>query len=231
MHIDARLNPTTGREEIVYDERTYIEQLTNNPMNQIYIMSGGSTTETIQGFVDVEMSFGGTSSYNAETLGKGAADNANKTMASVESWMGPDAAREGNRVNSVKLSRQSWQSSSLNTLSFDLFIVATKDGDNPMADGNKIWDYLLPREISGLLMQTPGDYLVSQWGNQENAVSIVIGDWFRSYESWLMSTGIITVSKQKAPDGVTPLYVKMSITLTQCRDFFAEEVKSWFITG
>ena len=44
-----------------------------------------------------------------------------------------------------------------------------------------------------------------------------------------MSAGQLTVSKQKQPNGIDPLFVKISVTLTPARDFYAEEVKQWFV--
>ena len=45
-----------------------------------------------------------------------------------------------------------------------------------------------------------------------------------------MSAGQMTVSKQKQENGIDPLFVKISITLTPARDFYADEVQDWFVT-
>ena len=213
----------------VDSEATYVDQLTSDPKNKVVIY-GGSVTSPISGFIDAETVFGASASYNAEQLGYDAANAANKIASSAEN-SGIGGIHANKRTNSVKLSRQSWQSSSFNTLAFDLFVVATKDGQNPMTEGIKIYDYLLPIELNLGFMIVPGNYYVNPFGGEAiNAVSVFIGEWFSSPNSWLMSAGQMTVSKQKQENGIDPLFVKISITLTPARDFYADEVQDWFVT-
>ena len=209
------------------DDSSYIRQLTKYSDNQILITTQ-SPTEAITGFVDADIVFGANSTYNPESVSSSAAaamDSMSKTTF--------DNIGSNKRTNSVKLSRQSWQTSSFNSLTFDLFIISINDSSiNPLHEGIKIYDYLLPRQDGdyyGGTMIVPNGYIVNPLGTQENAIDVTIGSWFQSIGNcFLMQAGTMEVSKQKMTDGVTPLYVKINVTLQPSRDFFAEEVKSWF---
>ena len=199
----------------------YIDKLRNNPQNKIMISS--PNCQQISAFVDADIDFGSTASYNANTMDgealKGLKDSADVPMRGLNT-----------RISSKNLSKLAWQNSAVNNLGFELYFIATKPGDNPLTDAVKIYDYLLPETAGAGLMYTPGKYTTGfvDSAGVSNACTIKIGNWFFSRNQWVMISGDFSVSKQKQSDGVKPLYVKVRVQFQPVRDFYANEVKDWF---
>ncbi len=198
----------------------YIDKLRNNPQNKIMISS--PNCQQISAFVDADIDFGSTASYNANSIDE-------EALSAAKAGLDPVMRNTEYRMASKNLSKLVWQNSATNNLGFELFFIATKPGDNPLTDAVKIYDYLLPTG-AGLLMVTPGRYETGTVLSSEvsNACNIKIGDWFFSRNQWVMISGSFSVSKQKQSGGVKPLYVKVSVQFQPVRDFYADEVKGWF---
>lgn len=216
------------------DKITYYEDIISNDANKILILGYGG--KTIVGFVDGEQVFSTTASYNNEFAGGplGSADAVNSSNDMARKWStGGSMAEAVYRPN--KLTRMSWQSSSFNALSFDIYVPAVTGEEDQLEQPLNMFYFTLLSEAGGVFGQTgykiiPNRYSVTQFGSQENALSVKIGNWFYSYNAWVMTSGSVTFSKEKVAGSYPskPLYVKISCVLTPAREFEYEEVASWF---
>ena len=199
--------------------------------NKIWI-KGGKGTESITGFIDGPTTLGANSTWGDGMVGAGAINGILEGVNDGRNLSSNSA------VKSIYSTIQTWQSSSFNAMAFNIIVVANKEGENPLTVANKVWDYVLPSKFDGILggignlVQTPGGYTTSGMaaigqGGQQGAVSLSIGKWFKSTNSWLVSSATIEVSKQRVKGTDIPLFVKIDMVLNPARMFHAAEVKKW----
>lgn len=202
------------------EEQFYIDQLTAKSENMIWI-TGGTGTESIYGFVDGPTTLGAQSTWGDGMLGGEAANTLLQGVSTGANMVGAPV------IKSIYSTIQTWQSASFNAMAFNVIVVANKEGENPLDMANRVWDYVLPENFGGGLVSTPGGYTTSLFGGQTGAVSLFIGNWFASPNSWLVSSATIEVSKQRVKSSGHPLYVKIDMVLNPARMFHADEVKGW----
>ena len=205
------------------EEDYYINQLMADEKNKIWI-KGGDGTEKIVGFIDGPTTLGANSTWGDGMVGADGMNAMTDTANIGLNSMGESA------IKSIYSTIQTWQSSSFNAMAFNIIVVANKTGENPLDQANKVWDYVLPSNLAGGIVLAPGGYTTSgtaAYGSQNGAVSITIGNWFNSVNSWLVSSATVEVSKQRIKSSGFPLYVKIDIVLNPARMFHADEVKGW----
>jgi hypothetical protein len=207
-----------------YSEMEYFLELINNPENQILITG---RTGSIYGFVDGETAFSTTAQYSNEAAGSGIAEAVADATNSATNIITNGSEQ---RVKPQRLTRVTWQDSTLNALSFDIYLPTYHRDVNVMDQAMLVFDFTLP-EATGLgQVYTPNRYELNYLGRQQNLLSVRIGNWFESINSWVCTNGSFVVSKEKIMDTYPskPLYIKISVTLTPGSQFRAAEVKNWF---
>jgi len=202
----------------------YIDQIINNPDNQIIIVSGDGS-HILMGYIDAELTFGGSATYdnnsNSDMLEK-----ASKTYNTVSSEMN----KQAKTINLAALSKLSWQNSAMDGMSLNILLTATSANDNLLERAKTIFDFILP-ENGGKTLTPPMGYTAAISEDKTiNAITVYIGDWFEGY-GFVMTNASFTVSKEKVYGvGNQPLYVSISCELIPSWTMHKEEVKSMFIT-
>lgn len=203
----------------------YIRSIMNDHRNTVYIVGGSGK---LSGFVDAETVFGASSDFGALSSSSAAQQLSNGVQLASEYTNLIDS---GETFNVPSLSRVSWQSASVNGLSFDLYLVAMEEGEDLMSKVLSVYDMVLPEIATGGVDRfiTPMKYNANQSGETtENHITVYIGDWFEA-DGFVMTSASITVSKEKINDaGTLPLYVKVSVSLMPTQVYSATQVKKWF---
>jgi len=212
------------------EEDFYITEISKNPKNRIW-MKGGIGTKSLIGFIDADVQFGAQANWDVGEVG---AELLNKGLEKIN---GGKTVMGQSNLRSIYSSMQTWQTSSFNPITMDIFIIATTDSQNVLLEANKVWDYVLPIDKGWGIVSAPGGYTpasvlaIAGYGEgQTGQVSIKIGDWFYSPNAWVASSATLAVSKQRVKASGFPLYIKITLTLNPSRMFHAEEVKKWYRT-
>jgi hypothetical protein len=122
------------------------------------------------------------------------------------------------------------------TLSF--YMLAVKDGDNPLKTVNRLYEAIYPEKTSDATV-------VAHWGYKPNSlgeegggainlnssptigtVIVKIGRWFEAINLIIKD---VQLGHSEAPDPYgRPNYIKVSVTLSPRRLPYASEIKAWF---
>ena len=205
-----------------YDELLYYEKIISDNKNKIFIWGNG---KVISGFVDQEVAFSTTSTYGNELAGGDAIKSVAGAGTGVSNMTG---VMSDKRLLPQALTRITWQDSTLNTLSFDIYLPSHSYDVDVMEVGKLIFDFTLPEGVGSAgaaMVWVPNHYKLNADGSQTNLLSVKIGHWFKSINSWAMTSGNLTVSKEKLKgDNTKPLYIKIAVVLQPGKQFRLQEV-------
>lgn len=124
------------------------------------------------------------------------------------------------------------------TISF--YILAVKDGDNPLKTVNRLYEAIYPEKTSDLSILAHWGYRANALGESGNSVDLnnsptqgtvilKIGRWFEAINLIIKD---VQLGHSDAPDPYgRPNYIKVSVTLSPRRLPYANEIKSWFKYG
>ena len=213
----------------------FIYKLMNNPNAKVFI-SGLSkdiisyTTQDFQFRSSAQWSGRNPSSYldMANTLERVGKEAYNRLFGSklgeLTSAMTLDLA--GSILN--------YQGTELFGFSIPMYFVATKSED----DVRKKIGYLAEGQYptfggneGGLYrIYAPNNYKAIGLDNIQGAVSIRIGQWFRTKKIFVIDNMDFTISKETIPSGL-PLYASGSVSFRSSRVLSIQEVKGMFLIG
>jgi len=205
------------------NESLYVRELMKNDKNKVFIWSGsvGPNKKGLEGFVDAEFSLSTNTSWGNEVAGSSFNDLGSSFTKSFSS----------ERFKPQELSRVTWNDSSVNGISFEIYVPTITRGENNINMAKNVFDFTLSEKSNfahGTVF-TPNRYNVGFGGEQEGTLSVKIGNWFASYSSWVMTTASLTRSKESIPGSTEPLWVKVSCSLVPCQTFYATDVKGWYL--
>jgi len=216
-------------------EISYITDLASNDENKItianaYLNSSTGGNKFIEGFIDADTVFTTSADYSNEQIGS-------SMVNSVTGLANTLKGSTGYALEATNLERANWTSSTFSPISWEIFILAEEKNGviiDPSEMGKNIFDYtLLEKQMTGVF-HIPGRYVPSPNNTEpENACTIKIGNWFYSYNSWVITNGQLTISKEKVKgtNGIIPLYVKVSLTAKPSIHVDSALVRGWFTNG
>jgi hypothetical protein len=222
-----------------YNENYYVSNL-ETPENMIFI-TGGSGTTPLWGFIDGATSFGASAQWESGMIGADAQNKVSGIAAGLSNLIG-----SSQQMKSARTTMQTWQNSTTESIAFNIIKLAdmNKPGEDPMDFVRAAWSYVLPGKArdsgtwlgkkitaagGGDLMVSPGGYAVDITGGQTGQISLAIGEWFYSPNSWIATSLKVEVSKQRKKGTKIPLWTKIDLVLSPSREFFADEVAGWFL--
>ncbi len=208
-------------------EALYLESLTSDPKNLVYVLS--NNLPPISGFIDADYSFGATSNFGPTSIAGQIADSTvssaiSKTTDNIAKGIGTDKT-----TKTFLQTQVAWGGSEVQAISLNIVVMAKK-GQNPLDIANFVWDYVLPGSYADDLLQTvPGGYTIDALSNATGEVSVYIGEWFKAIDMFVVTTATVEISKQRVKGTSIPLYAKISMVLSPSRLFSAQEFKNCFI--
>lgn len=194
--------------------------ITNNKNRQITLSTDSGFSFT--GYLKDDFGFGTSAQYKSvlEGLMPGKISN---IMSSAGAWLNAF----GMGINDSNVTRKSWTNSDTGSMTFNIRVISLTPETNVVAIAKEMLKTTLPVPEGKIVLKAPLGYQALEG---TSAVSIMIGNWFRTTSSHVVNQCTVTFSKVQLKGASRPLYADFNITLEPKMTFNYQEVQAWFVS-